>query len=97
MREETAAGGAPRATASHGHHGRFGSPADAADADSGADRGSPDPSLTEDPLKNVDLDQINQNSPFKPVFFAYDSAEVDGTGQATLTENAGVLKKTAPG
>ena len=27
------------------------------------------------------------------MFFAYDSAEVDGTGQATLTENAGVLKK----
>jgi peptidoglycan-associated lipoprotein len=53
----------------------------------------PDPSLTEDPLKSGDLDQINQNSPFKPVFFSYDSAEVDGTGQQTLNENAGVLKK----
>jgi peptidoglycan-associated lipoprotein len=53
----------------------------------------PDPSLTEDPLKSGDLDQINQNSPFKPVFFSYDSAEVDSSGQATLNENAGVLKK----
>ena len=55
----------------------------------------PDPSLTEDPLKTSDLDQINQNSPFKPVFFALDSAEVDGAGQQTLNENAGVLKKYA--
>ena len=53
----------------------------------------PDPSLTEDPLKTSDLDQINQNSPFKPVFFAYDSAEVDSVGQQTLNENAGVVKK----
>ena len=55
----------------------------------------PDPSLTEDPLKTSDLDQINQNSPFKPVFFALDSAEVDGAGQQTLNENAGVIKKYA--
>jgi peptidoglycan-associated lipoprotein len=52
----------------------------------------PEP-LAEDPLKVSDIDKINQNSPFKPVFFAYDSAEVDGVGQQTLNENAGVLKK----
>jgi peptidoglycan-associated lipoprotein len=52
----------------------------------------PEP-VAEDPLRVSDIDKINQNSPFEPVFFAYDSAEVDGTGQQTLNANAEVLKK----
>jgi peptidoglycan-associated lipoprotein len=52
----------------------------------------PEPRI-EDPLKSSDIDKINQNSPFQPVFFAYDSAEVDGPGQQTLVANAGILKK----
>jgi peptidoglycan-associated lipoprotein len=52
----------------------------------------PEPRI-EDPLKVSDIDKINQNSPFQPVFFAYDSAEIDGTGQQTLVANAGILKK----
>ncbi len=47
----------------------------------------------EDPLKVSDIDKINQNSPFQPVFFRYDSAEIEGEGQSVLTANAALLKK----
>ena len=47
----------------------------------------------EDPLKVSDIDKINQNSPFQPVFFAYDSSEIEAEGQQVLTANAGILKK----
>jgi peptidoglycan-associated lipoprotein len=52
----------------------------------------PEPRV-EDPLKVSDIDKINQNSPFQPVFFAYDSSEIDGAGQQVLNANAAVLKK----
>ena len=52
----------------------------------------PEP-ITEDPLKVSDIDKINQNSPFQPVFFALDSTEVDAAGQQVLNANAGILKK----
>jgi len=52
----------------------------------------PEP-ITGDPLAESDIDQINQNSPFQPVFFAYDSAEVDPSGQQALQVNADVLRK----
>jgi peptidoglycan-associated lipoprotein len=52
----------------------------------------PEPSV-EDPLKVSDIDKINQNSPFQPVFFAYDSTEIDAAGQQALTGNAAILKK----
>jgi peptidoglycan-associated lipoprotein len=52
----------------------------------------PEPKV-EDPLKVTDIDKINQNSPFSPVFFAYDSTEIDPAGQQSLTANAGILKK----
>jgi peptidoglycan-associated lipoprotein len=54
----------------------------------------PEP-ITEDPLAVSDIDKINQNSPFQPVFFAYDSAEIDASGQQVLQGNADVLKKYA--
>jgi peptidoglycan-associated lipoprotein len=54
----------------------------------------PEP-ITEDPLSVSDIDKINQNSPFQPVFFAYDSAEIDEAGQQVLAANAQVLKKYA--
>jgi peptidoglycan-associated lipoprotein len=41
------------------------------------------------------LDDLNRESPLKPVFFEYDSAEVDAAAQAVLAENAQVLKKNA--
>ena len=55
----------------------------------------PEPAITTDPLTSSDLDAINKNSPFQPVFFALDSYEVDGAAQQVLTANAGILKKYA--
>ena len=56
-------------------------------------RSIPPEPIAEDPLKVSDIDKINQNSPFQPVFFAYDMAEIDSAGQAALNENAALLKK----
>ena len=53
----------------------------------------PEPKISDDPLASGDLDVINKNSPFQPVFFALDSFEVDAAGQQTLTANAAILKK----
>jgi peptidoglycan-associated lipoprotein len=53
----------------------------------------PEPTITDDPLAAGDLDIINKNSPFQPVFFTLDSFEVDATAQQALTTNAGLLKK----
>jgi peptidoglycan-associated lipoprotein len=52
----------------------------------------PEPNIKDDPMSG-DLDTINKNSPFQPVFFGLDSYEVDGGGQQALTTNAGILKK----
>ena len=56
-------------------------------------RSIPPEPIAEDPLKVSDIDKINQNSPFQPVFFAYDMAEIDSAGQAALNGNAALLKK----
>jgi peptidoglycan-associated lipoprotein len=53
------------------------------------------PSLSDDALANRTLDDLNRNSPFKPVFFTVDSAELDEAGRATASENADILKKNA--
>jgi peptidoglycan-associated lipoprotein len=52
----------------------------------------PEP-IAEDPLASRDIDEINKNSPFQPVFFAFDSADVEGDGQQALDANAEILKK----
>jgi peptidoglycan-associated lipoprotein len=52
----------------------------------------PEPKI-EDPLKVSDIDKINQNSPFQPVFFLLDSIEIDAAGQQALNNNAAILKK----
>jgi len=53
----------------------------------------PEPMITSDPLMSKDIDEINKNSPFQPVYFALDKSDVDSTGQETLNKNAAVLKK----
>ena len=40
-----------------------------------------------------DLDAINKDSPFKPVFFGLDQTDVSPDGQAVLQGNAEILKK----
>jgi peptidoglycan-associated lipoprotein len=53
----------------------------------------PEPSITDDPLTTADLESINKNSPFQPVFFALDSSDIDGAGQQALNADAEILKK----
>lgn len=52
----------------------------------------PEP-LASDPLTTTDIDVINKNSPFQPVFYGFDSAEVDAAAQKALDANAEILRK----
>ena len=51
------------------------------------------PRLADDSIVNRSLDDLNRDSPLKPVFFPLDSAELDDAGRAIATANAAVLKK----
>ena len=48
--------------------------------------------VSSDPLASKTPEEINSNSPLKPVFFAFDSFELDDVARATLNDNAKVLK-----
>ncbi len=52
----------------------------------------PEP-VAEDAMSSRSLDDLNRDSPLKPLFFDYDSAELSTEGQQLLNANAGVLKK----
>jgi peptidoglycan-associated lipoprotein len=52
----------------------------------------PEP-MTEDTIGAKSLDDLNRDSPLKPLFFELDSAEMSPTGQQVLEANAAVLKK----
>ena len=47
----------------------------------------------EDAIASASLDDLNRNSPLKPVFYSLDNADVDQAGQQALQGNADVLKK----
>ena len=49
--------------------------------------------ISSDPLSTTDIDAINRNSPFQPVFYKYDQAEIDAAGQQSLNANAELMKK----
>ena len=49
--------------------------------------------MKEDTMASRSLDDLNRDSPLRPVFFGYDSAEVSAEGQKVLEANAGLLKK----
>jgi peptidoglycan-associated lipoprotein len=51
------------------------------------------PRLADESIGNKSLDDLNRDSPLKPVFFPLDSAELDDAGRAIATANAAVLKK----
>ena len=53
------------------------------------------PALSEDAVGSKTLDDLNRNSPFKPVFFAVDSADLDEAGRQVASANAEILKKNA--
>jgi peptidoglycan-associated lipoprotein len=52
----------------------------------------PEP-LRDDAIRSGSIDDINRNSPLKPVFFDYDSADLSPAAKSALDENAGVPKK----
>lgn len=49
--------------------------------------------VREDAIASASLDDLNRNSPLKPVFYEFDSSELSAQSQATLNQNAGVLKQ----
>jgi len=52
----------------------------------------PEP-VAEDTIAAGSIDDINRNSPLKPVFYALDAAEVDADGQKVLQGNAEILRR----
>jgi peptidoglycan-associated lipoprotein len=52
----------------------------------------PEP-VAEDSIASGSIDDINRNSPLKPVFYGLDVAEVDAEGQKILQENADLLRR----
>lgn len=52
----------------------------------------PEP-LPADSVAGRSLDDLNRDSPLQPVFFEYDSSEVNDGGRGVLQANAAVLKK----
>ena len=51
------------------------------------------PMPVEDTIGSKSLDDLNRESPLKPLLYDLDSSEVNAAGQLLLQENAAVLKK----
>jgi len=51
------------------------------------------PPMPDDSIASKSLDDLNRDSPLRPLFFELDSAEVSADGQRLLQENAAVMKK----
>jgi len=49
--------------------------------------------LVEDEIANRSLDDLNRESPLQPVFFAFDSSELDDVGRTAASANAEVLRR----
>ncbi len=54
---------------------------------------TPPAPIVEDRMLTASLDEINKNSPLKPIFFDYDSAEVSAESQKILQDSAEAMKK----
>ena len=51
------------------------------------------PMPPDDSISGKSLDDLNRDSPLRPLFFALDSADVSEDGQKVLAENATLMKK----
>ena len=51
------------------------------------------PPMPDDGISGKTLDDLNRDSPLKPLFFALDSADVSAEGQRVLQDNASIMKK----
>src|SRR5262245_52735973 len=54
----------------------------------------PEP-VRDDAIASASLDDLNKNSPLKPVFYEYDSSELTPEAQKALDDNAAIMKKYA--
>jgi len=80
-------------------------PADVADASATRPPAPPEPvreptivppePVRADTISSSTLDDLNRNSPLKPVFFEYDSSELTPAGKAALDEDATLLRRNA--
>jgi peptidoglycan-associated lipoprotein len=52
----------------------------------------PEP-VRDEAIRSASLDDLNRNSPLKPVFFEYDSSDISPGAQKALDENAALLKR----
>jgi peptidoglycan-associated lipoprotein len=52
----------------------------------------PEP-VREDAISSASLDDLNKNSPLKPVYFELDSSDLSAANQKTLDDNATLLKR----
>src|SRR5688572_33268815 len=58
----------------------------------------PDPSIvTSDPLAAADIEKINKQSPFQPIYFAYDSDALDDLARSSMSAHAEIMKKYGTG
>jgi peptidoglycan-associated lipoprotein len=53
---------------------------------------TPAPVLPADTMASRSVDDLNRDSPFKPVFYGYDSDELSPEARAILDENSTILK-----
>jgi peptidoglycan-associated lipoprotein len=51
------------------------------------------PPVAEDPMAAKSIDDLNRDSPMRPAFFEYDSAELTAEARAALDADAAILKK----
>jgi peptidoglycan-associated lipoprotein len=51
------------------------------------------PPMPDDSIAGKSLDDLNRDSPLKPLFFLLDSSEVSAEGQKVLQDNAAIMKK----
>lgn len=53
----------------------------------------PSPAMSEDPMASKSIDDLNRDSPFQPVFYLYDSAELTAEARGVLDADAALLRK----
>ena len=54
----------------------------------------PEP-VRDERIASASLDDLNRDSPLKPIFFELDSSDITAEGQRILDANAAVLKQRA--
>ena len=55
--------------------------------------GVPSEPVRDDAISSASLDDLNKNSPLKPVYFELDSSELSAANQKALDDNAALLKR----